>query len=254
MLVNKNTISFSFSDEDLKLFNKNQKEDWKNIEKYYTNLSKRLIKKVELLNKGTEKEWIASRVNLHRAPSLMRLLYLTETFCESTLNFNSVSCAMTIKAMIEIPLHLGYIVWILDQHKDFKSVKEELMKISFGNRDSQTGLTKSAKITQKNLYIQSDKMIKKFFKENSQTSNTFEELYKEANATGHHNFEARMLCGLENKGIWKERDRREQFIFFDTKIFSFSLNCVVILFMTNVFMKAIDHYLDQMPDTLPSSK
>ena len=90
MQLNKPIIKFSFSKEDKKLFKPEQKKHLKNIEKYYLKLYGRCIKKIPTPIEATHKEWITARINLHSNTSVMRLLYLTETFCYSSKKFNSV--------------------------------------------------------------------------------------------------------------------------------------------------------------------
>ncbi len=248
-MMNKDSIVFNFSKQDSQLFDVRQREDWIHIEKFYKKIQKYCLAKVIIPTTGSHKEWITARVKLHVSTSIMRLLYLTESFCDTSKTFNSAGSAVLIKAMVEIPLHLGYLTWILDEHSDFDSIKKELSKIAFGRRDQKGGLTKSSKITQKDFYTRADGLIKKFFKDQPSTINIFETLYKEANATGHHNYEGRnMLCGLENNGIWQAKDRKELFVFYSTKIFQFFMHCNAILGMSFVFLEAIDHYLKQLPD------
>src|SRR3989344_1485744 len=211
--TNIDSVSFNFSEEDKKLFTNQQHEHWKNIEECYIKLKSRCIEKIELPQSGTHKEWIASRVALHTTPSIMRMLYLTEAFCEAAKSFNSVSCAALIKALTEIPLHFGYIVWVLDSTKDFEVIREKMRALAFGHIDSKIGLTTRSNVSQKELYERSDEMMKKFFKEHPSSINLFETMYKESNATGHHNYEARMLCGLQNGDTWSAKSRKEQFVF-----------------------------------------
>ena len=179
----------------------------------------------------------------------MRLLYLVEGFCEASEGFNPVNTAVFVKAMVEIPLHLGYLVWILDTYKDFDSIKNELSKIAFGNRDEKTGLTISSKISQKTFYSRSDEMIRKFFKDEPSKIDIFETLYKEANATGHNNYEGRnLLCGVQNGDTWRAKDRKEWFVFISNNIFRFFMQCDAVLGMSDIILKALDHYLKQLPD------
>jgi hypothetical protein len=255
MNTNKDSIAFDFSVEDRKIFNDEQREDWDQIESSYEDLKKLCQTKIDIPITGSHKEWIAARVNLHVTPSIMRLLYLTESFCDATAEFNSVTSAVLIKAMAEIPLHLGYLVWILDSKKDFESIRVELSKIAFGNRNPKTGLTVSSNISQKTLYSRSDEMIKKFFKDQTSEINILEELYKDANATGHHNYEGRnMLCGLQNNGTWLAKDRKELFLFYSKNIFHFFMYCETILSMSKIFLSAIDFYLKELPDNFPTKQ
>jgi hypothetical protein len=249
MATNKDSIIFNFSEEDKKLFGTNQKKYWENIQNFYIKLKAHCLNEIKIPISGSHKEWITARINLYTTTSLMRLLYLSESFCEASKEFNSVSCAVFVKAMTEIPLHLGYLVWILAEHDDFKSIQNELGKLAFGNRDKGVGLTVSSKITQKELYTRSDEMIKKFFKDQPSTINIFETLYKEGNATGHHNYEGRnMLCGVQNRGVWEAKDRKEWFVFLSNNIFQFFLQCDVILGMSDILLTAIDHYLKNLPE------
>ncbi len=244
-----NSITFRYSEEDKRLFKDDQKQRWKSIEHFYQKLRERCLEEVDIPISASHKAWISARVNLHITTSLMRLLYLTESLRDASINFNSVAAAIHIKAMVEIPLHLGYLVWILDGHGDFQSIRRELSKIAFGNRDKQTGLTASNKISQRTFYTRSDAMIKKFFKDEPSNINIFETLYKEANATGHHNYEARnLLCGVQNNDVWCVKDRKEWFVFISNNIFQFFMHCEAILGMSQVFLETIDHYVSQLPE------
>lgn len=248
--TNINSISFSFSKKDRSLFDESQQQYWQDIEKFYTKLKKRCKNKIYLPQTGTHKEWVVSRIDYYTTPSLMRLLYLTEAFCDSAENFNAVSCASLIKSIAEIPLCLGHIVWVLDKQYDFETIRKELKKIEFGNRDSKTKLSFSGGILHKDLYKHSDEIRRKLFKDNSSAINIFEALYKEANMIGHHSYEARMLCGIQDKDFWEVKDRKEQFVFFSSNIFQFFLYCYTIMSMSDVFMNAIDHYLKHLPDSI----
>jgi hypothetical protein len=199
---------------------------------------------------GIHKDWLKARVDLHVTTSLMRLLYLVESFVDSANKFNAVACAIHIKAMAEIPMHLGYINWVLYSHNSFGEIKEHLHKIAFGNRSKESGLTKSAKVSQKDLYKHSDEMLKKFFKHDQKSINMMERLYKEANATGHNNYEGRMLTGVQHGDTWTPRDRKEWFVFYSSNIFQFFLHCDLALGVSSTFLKAIDHYFDEIPDYL----
>jgi hypothetical protein len=248
-VTNKDSIVFNFSEEDKRLFSDDQKRYLENIQNFYVKLKARCLPEIKIPISASHKEWITARVNLHITTSLMRLLYLAEGFCEASENFNAVSSAVFVKAMTEVPLHLGYIVWILAEHKDFESIRAELAKLAFGNRDKGIGLTVSSKITQKDLYTRSDEMIKKFFKDQPSTINIFETLYKESNATGHHNFEGRnLLCGVQNDDTWRAKDRKEWFVFISNNIFQFFLQCDAIFGMSDILLSAIDHYLKNLPD------
>lgn len=253
MYTNKHYVKFNFGHKNLRLFNDKQKEDWSIIEKEYEKLKKRCVKEIFVPTEATHKEWIAARVNLHRNESIMRLLYLTEAFCEVSKKFNGPAAAVLIKGMVEIPLHLGYLSWLLSEHRPFEKMRKELSKIAFGNRDESTGLTSSSKVSGKDMYEKADKIMQKTFQENELTK-VFETLYKDANATGHHNFEGRMLCGIKNDNTWKTKDRKELFTFYTKSIFPFFFKCEAILVMTSILYKTIDHYLKHLPDYLDKKK
>lgn len=252
--TNANSISFSFSKKDRKLFGRSQQQHWQLVEKLYTKLKKRGKNKIYLPQTGTHKDWVVSRIDYYTTPSIMRLLYLTEAFCASAVNFNAVACASLVKSMTEIPLCFGHIVWILDKQLDFETIRKEMKKLEFGNRDPETNLTIKGKITNKELHNHSDEIIRKLFKNNPSTINIFEALYKDANMIGHHNFEARMLCGFQDKDFWEVKDRKEQFVFFSNTIFQFFLYSYTIMSMSDVFMNAIDHHLKCLPDFVNRKK
>jgi len=253
MLTNKNSIHFDYTKDDANLFTDDQKRYWRSIETNYIKLKSQCLDSIDIPISATHKVWISARVRSHASTSVMRLLYLVESFCDTSKNFNAVSAAIHIKAMVEIPLHLGYLVWILSEHNDFQSIKTELGKIGFGQRDKKTKLTFMSNISQKVFYTRADYMIKKLFKDQPSSINIFETLYKEANATGHHNYEGRnLLIGLTDKnGTWHVKDRKELFVFYTNNIFQLFLNCEAILSMSDLFLKAIDHYLEQLPDYFP---
>lgn len=249
--TNLSSIQFNYCEADKKLFDDEHKRHWENIEDFYVKLKRKCLEKVEIPISTTHKRWITQRVNLHITTSLMRLLYLVESFCDASKRFNAVACAVHIKAITEIPLHLGYLVWILDSHKDFQSIRNELSKISFGNKDPKIGLTISGKISQKVLYTRADEMINKFFKNNPKQINIFETLYKQSNAIGHHNYEGRnVLIGVMNNDTWEIRDRKEWFVFM-AKLFQLFMHCDSTLAMSWVFLDVLDHYLKQIPERLP---
>lgn len=247
MQTNISSINFDYSERDKKLFQPETHKHWENISKDYNILRKKRIKKIDLVQSGSHKDWITSRVNLHVSQSLFRMLYLVEEFRNSTVSFNSVAGAALIKSIVEIPLHFGYILWVLSEIHDFEKIRTELGKIAFGNRSEKSGLTTSGKITHAELYKKSDTMIKKLFKGKDSDIQIFESMYKDANATGHHNYEARMLTGIQNKDIWKAGDRKKLFVFFSNNIFPFFMHCDAALSMSTVLLKAIDHYLKHMP-------
>ncbi len=243
------SIVFDYSDADKTLFKNDQDRHWKDIEEFYVKLRSRCKDELKLSDRGTHKEWITSRVEMHMVTSLMRLLYLTESFRDSTMKFNAAAAAIHIKAMVEIPFHLGYLVWILSSHSKFEEMRAELAKIAWGIRDEDTGLTGKANITQKVFYTRADEMIEKHFKDQPSTIKIFKTVYKEANATGHHNYEGRnVLMGVQKDDTWKPKDRKEWFVFLSSNIFQFFLHCATILSMSSFFVGAIDYYLEHLPD------
>lgn len=250
--MNLSSIKFGYSKEDLILFDDIQRGYFDNISKNYLKLKEYCLPEVEVIQSGTHKEWIRSRMNLYITTSVVRLLYLTESFAEASVNFNAVTVAVHIKAMVEIPLHLAYLVWIVSEKQTFEEIREELKRLSFGIKNPDTGLTQKANITQKDLYQNADLVIKKLFNETSEIMNIFETIYKEANATGHHNYEGRnVLVGVQNGDIWKPKDRKEWFVFLSKNIFQFFLQADTILFMSDTLIDAINHYIDQLPDYYP---
>ena len=253
--TNPNNIRFSFSEADEALFDEQQRLHLKSIEENYVELKKYILPEIEIIQSGTHKEWIRARMNSYITTSLMRLLYLTESFTGASTSFNAVTSAVHVKAMVEIPLHLAYLVWIVSEHHTFEEIRTELAKISWGNRNPETGLTQSANITQRQFYEKADLMVQMIFKDSADTINLFETIYKEANATGHHNYEGRnVLVGVQNKDVWKMKDRKEWFVFISKNIFQFFLQVNTILFMSKVFVDAINHYVDQLPDYFPDKK
>jgi len=254
MKTNPYKISFDYNYNDQIFFDEHQKRHWENIQKNYENLRSLCLDEIYIPVSASHKDWISARVSQHATTSLMRLLYLVESFRDATKNFNAVAAAVHIKAMAEIPFHLGYLVWILAKHSTFQSIKEELGKIAFGNKGKETGLTASSKISQKTFYRVGDKMMREFFKDDPKQVNILEYIYKEANATGHHNYEARMLVGLQNNGTWKAKDRKESFVFYCNNIFQFFLHCDAILSTSSIFMNALEYYLKNLPESLPDGR
>jgi len=252
MQTNLDRVVFDYSETERKLFDPKQYKYWDNIEKNYFKIKEQIVSEVNLPQSCSHKEWITSRVHLNVSQSLMRLLYLTEEFCNASNTFNSASSAALIKSIVEIPLYLGYIVWILDENHDFDKVRSELHKIAFGNRDSNSGLTISGKVTHKDLYTKSDYIIEKLFQKDKSTIKIFERLYKDSNATGHHNFEARMLTGIQNKDTWRAGDRKELFVFFSNTVFPFFMHCDAALGISTILLKAINHDLDHLPNNFTS--
>lgn len=242
-------ISFNYLESDKALFKNNQEPHWESISKFYGVLRARCMNELRVSERGTHKEWVTQRVEMHMVTSLIRLLYLTESFRDSAMSFNIVAGAVQIKAMVEIPLHLGYLVWILVRHKKFEEIRTELAKIAWGNRDVDTGLTGSANISQKTFYTHADEMIEEHFKGQPSTIEIFKTLYKESNATGHHNYEGRnVLIGLQKDDTWRVKDRKEWFVFLSSNIFQIFLHCDTILGMSSIFVEAIDHYLSNLPE------
>jgi hypothetical protein len=245
------SISFDYSEADKTLFQNGQEVYWKEIEEFYIKLRARCKNELKISESGTHKEWITQRVEMHMVTSLMRLLYLTESFRDSSTKFNAAAAAIHVKAMVEIPFHLGYLVWILCSHNKFEDVRAELAKVAWGIRDEETGLTSKASITQKTFYTRADEMLDKHFAGEPSTLEMFRTLYKEANATGHHNYEGRnVLVGVQKGDTWQTKDRKEWFVFLSSNIFQFFLYAGTIMGMSSFFVNAIDHYLNQLPDYL----
>lgn len=253
IITNTESIKFDYHNEDVMLFNTNQKRHWKNIEEFYEKLRKRCLNEVEIPISASHKVWITARVNQHVTSSLMRLLYLTELYRDSAIKFNAVGCAANIKAMVEIPLHLGYLTWILDKHQTFEGIRIGLSKITSGEKDIDTKLTGRSKISQKVFCQRADGMMEKLFKNQPSTIKIFKTIYKETNATGHHNWEGRMLVGWKNGDVWRAKDRKEAFIFLNNNIFQSFLFCDIILGTSNIFLKALDYYLEQLPENFPDN-
>lgn len=244
-------ISFNYAEVDKALFRNEQERNWKEIEKYYVKLRALCKDKLKLTVQGNHKEWITQRVEMHMITSLVRLLYLTESFRDASLSFNSPAAAVHVKAMTEIPLHLGHLLWVLKKKTKFEDVREELKNITWGTRDEKTGLTTYASISQKTLYTRADEMFEELFKDQPSTIKLVETIYKESNATGHHNYEGRnILTGVQNDDFWRIKDRKEWFVFLSSNIFPFFLHSATVLHISYVFVRAIDFYLKQLPDKL----
>jgi hypothetical protein len=248
------TIKFNYSEADAVLFENDQSRHWRRIEEYYSTLRERCLDEIPMPIEATHKVWVTSRVNRLLVTSIMRLLYLGESFCDSTLKFNTPSAAVHVKAMVEPVLHIANLAWILEHHHNsFEQIRIELDRMAFGNRA--TGeLTTSARITQKELYTRADDLMKGYGgSEAKDELNVFEILYKEANASGHHNFEGRdMLVGVTDKNnVWHPKNRKEWFVFISSNIFQFFLHTGVVFSMSTVFVNHIDHYLENMPESLP---
>jgi hypothetical protein len=233
-----------YSKKVRKLFPEDQQEYFSSIEINYQLLQEQCVEKIELPQSGTHKNWVKSRVKMHTNSAIMRLLYLTESFCQSAISFNGAACANTVKGMVEVPLHLGYILWILSPEHDFEKIRTELAKIAFGDRDAKTGLTSVVKVKHKTMYEKADEQMSRLF-EDKRVVDIFERLYKESNAVGHHNHEATMFCGLQSGGVWNAKDRREIFLFLVNNIFQLFLFVSTVLFMSVTFLKAIQHHQEQ---------
>jgi hypothetical protein len=245
----KPSILFGYSEADKALFQNDQERHWKDIEQFYIKIKNRCVDELKISPSGTHKSWVKQRVEMHMVTSLIRMLYLVESFKEASLNFNAVAAAIHIKAMAEVPMHLGYLVWILSSNSKFEEIRAELAKIAWGTKDATTGLTGRASITQKEFYTRADEMIEKHFKDQPSTIKIFETIYKEANAIGHHNYEGRnILVGVQKGETWNLKDRKEWFIFLTSNIFQVFLHCSTILGMSSFFINAIDHYLAQLPE------
>lgn len=258
MQTNLDEIKFNYPVEDFNLFDDDQKRFITDIENYYTELQKYCVSKVEIIVEGTEKEWITSRINAQVVTLIMSLLYLTESFRSEALNFNLVASAATVKSMVEIPIHLGYLLWVLTEYNDFETIKEKIHSLGFGQIDKKTGLVHVTNVKQRTMYEKSDLMFKKLSPETPDFINIFETIYKESNASGHNNYSIRnILCGNQSgtsPRIWEAKDRKEWFLFITSKIFQVFLHVSTILFTTSIFLKAINHRLDQLPDYLSEDK
>lgn len=253
MFLNQEKISFEYSDADRKLFGPKQINDMESIKKCYSDLFRKIKVKNILPVEATHKEWITSRVHLHANTSIMRLLYLTEAFCQSANSFNSVSIAANIKSMMEIPLHMGYLVWIISKLNNFDAIRKELQKLAFGNRNPVTGLTDKPKVSGRDLSEKTDLIMEEHF---DQVGSLFNLLYKDSNAIGHHNFEGRdMLCGLQDdQGTWHAKDRKKHFQFYANNIFQFFLYGDVILSATGTLFNMMEHYLKHLPENFAKNK
>lgn len=245
----KQSVTFDYLEADKALFQNDQQRHWKDIEQFYIKLRNRCVDELKISASGTHKAWTTQRVEMHMVTSLIRLLYLTESFRDASLKYNAPAAAIHVKAMAEIPLHLGYLTWILSSNLKFEQVRSELAKIAWGTKDGNTGLTYKSSISQKVFYTRADDMIEKHFKDQPSTIKIFETVYKEANAIGHHNYEGRnVLIGVQNGDIWKLKNRKEWFVFLSSNIFQVFLHCSTILGMSSFFVNAIDHYLNQLPE------
>lgn len=248
--INVNPLVFNYSDEDIKLFDSKQHAHWKSIEDFYLKLNNECLSEIRLPQVCPSQEWVVSRVHLHVSQSLLRLLNLTEAFCNASKEFNIMSAAALIKAMTEIPLHIGYILWILRTHKDYSVARKKIMELAIGERDSITGFTSKSRVGQKTLYIRADEVIRDLFGNKSSDVGIFETLYKESNVVGHNNFEARMLTGIYDlkENIWRAGGKKDLFILFTNGMFPLFFYCDAILSMSYVLFQAIDRQLKTTPD------
>lgn len=242
-----------YSKTQRKLFDKDQRRLIKNIEETYVELRALCVDHVDLPQTGTHKEWIKSRVLLQTNFAIVRLLHLTESFAKSARDFNGAACSTLAKGMAEIVLNMGYICWIVSSDHDFKKIQKELDKLMWGNRDQETGLTSSGKVSHRDMYERADEEMAKLSGK-KEVVDTFEKLYKGSNAVGHHNYEATMFCGLQNEDVWNAKDRKESFFFLVEKIFQLFLYASTTLVMTKIFLTAINHYVESMPDFLNPKK
>lgn len=246
-------IELNYSDADKALFENDQGRHWSRIEEYYSILRERCLDEIQMPLEATHRVWVTSRVNRLLVTSLMRLLYLGESFCDASLKFNAPSAAVHVKAMVEPVLHIANLVWILEHyHNDFEQIRTELDRMAFGR--SESGLTASARISQKELYRRADEIMNGYKESEAEDDlNVFETLYKEANATGHHNFEGRdVLIGQTDfvNHVWRPADRKQWFVFISSNVFQFFLHTGVVFSMSSVFVGHIDHYLENMPEML----
>lgn len=122
MSTTKGTISFNYSAEDAALFQNGQEEYWRTIEENYLQLRSRCLDEIPTPIMTNHKEWIDSRVNRLLTTSIIRMLYLAESFCEACNNFNAQSASIHVKAMTEPALHIANLAWILENRKDFDSI------------------------------------------------------------------------------------------------------------------------------------
>lgn len=244
-------IPFNYSDADKALFQNGQDKHWETIEAYYVKLRALCRDELKIQTEGTHKAWVTQRVEMHMVTSIIRLLYLTESFKDACLSFNAPAAAIHVKAMAEVPLHLGYLLSILTRHTKFSEIQDELKKLAWGIKDENSGLTTKASITQKALYERADEMAEEIFKSDPSEIKIFKTIYKEANATGHHNYEGRnVLIGVQNDDTWRIKDRKEWFVFISSNIFQFFLSSSAILSFSFIFCDAIEHYLAKLPEEL----
>src|SRR3989344_408055 len=91
------SVSFNYDRADRELFESDQQRQWHNIEDLYRKLRSRCLLETPLPVKCSPKEWLTTRCRFYETNSLMRLLYLTESFRDSAKKFNAVAAAIHIK-------------------------------------------------------------------------------------------------------------------------------------------------------------
>lgn len=127
--------------------------------------------------------------------------------------------------------------------------------MAFGDRREDSGLTASPRINHTDLTQRADALMRRFGGDDREDDaiNVFETIYRESNAVGHHNFEGRdILAGTTDENdIWRPEPRKEWFIFISSNIFPFFLHTSALFGMSNIFVRTIDHYLENMPESLP---
>lgn len=248
------TLSFNYSNEDVTLFQNDQQRHWESIKKYYPLLRARCLEEIPTPVETNQGEWVTTRSNRLLTTSIMRLLYMGESFRDASIRFNGPAAAIHAKAMVEPVLHIANIAWILEHHNtNFEQIRREFDQAAFGQRD-RDGLTTRARISNRQLYTRADELMQRLGngEEDTPDINVFETLYQEANATGHHNFEGRdILIGVTDKNdVWRPKDRKEWFIFMSSNIFQFFLHASTVFSMSYIFVGMIDHYLKQLPERL----
>lgn len=245
-------ISFNYSEEDAKLFQNEQDRHWRNIEEKYLLLRNRCMEEIPTPVQTTQNIWVRTRTNRLLTTSIMRLLYLTESFRDSAIQFNAPATAVQVKAMVEPGLHIANLAWVLENHRNnFDSIRVEFDRMAFGRRD-RGELTTRARISHRDLYRRADTLLSRLENTSGENHliNVFETIYQEANATGHHNFEGRdTLIGVtDTNNTWHPRDRKEWFTFMSSNIFQFFLHTSTIFTMSHIFIGMIDHYLEHLPE------
>lgn len=248
------TLSFEYSDEDAALFQNDQRKHWESVERYYPLLRARCLEEIPTPIETNQREWVRTRANRLLTTSIMRLLYLGESFRDASLKFNGPAAAIHAKAMVEPVLHIANIAWILENHNtDFEQIRREFDQMAWGRRDG-GGLTTRARISNRQLYTRADELMHRLGsgEYDAPVVKVFETLYQEANATGHHNFEGRdILIGVTDENdVWHPKDRKEWFIFMSSNIFQFFLYTSTVFSMSNIFAGIIDHYLERLLERL----